>query len=209
MSKIHPRETELAGFSDQSDSEDADGRLAEHVRWCARCRSAVAEYRWLEGEVEATLTAAADAIAVSRPEWRTVRERLFTLQRRRVVGGRVSAVAGVALAFCLMLTISPVLGPAAAGRTLSPDAFFARAPLTAAASDEHGVTLQYEGKRSGTFQYEGKRSGTLVTPTPAISWAGETPSLSKGADGTPSLSKAPLAPTPAYVLPPTPPQPDY
>jgi len=182
MSKIHPRETELAGFSEQSGSEGADGQLAEHLRWCARCRSAVAEYRWLEGEVEATLTAAADAIAVSRPEWRTVRERLFTLQRRRVAGGRVSAVASVALAFCLMLTVSPVLGPAAVGRTLSPDAFFARAPLTAAASDEHGVPC-----------------GTLVTPTPVISCAEETP----------SLSKTPLAPTPAFVLPPTPPQPDY
>jgi hypothetical protein len=86
---MHPREIELARFSD----EETGAEVADHLRWCARCRSDVADYRWLQGEVTATLSAAADGVPVPRSRWWAVREALSVSERRQVAGGRVSALA--------------------------------------------------------------------------------------------------------------------
>ena len=165
MSELHPQDIELAGH----DGEDAGGDVAQHLRWCARCRSVVADYAWLESEVAATLDAAADTVPVPRPRWHALQQRLSAGRRRERVGRRVSALASVALACCLMLSASPVLGVGVSVRTLPPEAAFAPAPRTAAVTGEHAALL--------------------VTPTPAIPSGNPTP-----------------AETPAFMLPPTPPQ---
>ena len=72
MSETHPKEIELARFEDG----EASTGVAEHLRWCARCRSVVADYRWLQGEVTATLALAADSVPVPRPKWWAVCESL-------------------------------------------------------------------------------------------------------------------------------------
>ena len=174
MSKVHPEETQLARWSDG----EARADVAAHVRWCARCRSGVADYRWLAGEVGAALTAAADAAGVPRPRWWALRGRLITEQRRRVAGWRASAVASVVLAVCLMLSLSPVLlRTAVAARMVPLEAMVVPAPMTASTAITASV--------SGTHVAPG------ATPTPIVSRAESTP-----------------APTPDFSLPPTPPEPE-
>jgi hypothetical protein len=128
MSKVHPEQTELARWSDG----EARADIATHVCWCARCRNAVADYRWLAGEIEATLSAAADAVKVPRPRWWALQGRLIADQRRRVAGRQASAVASVVLAVCLMLSLSPVLlRTAVAARMVPLEAMVVPAPVTA------------------------------------------------------------------------------
>ena len=131
MGKIHPNELELARWSELGDRESTDGdaELAQHLRWCARCRSVVADHRWLQAEVAAALAGAADAATVPRPKWWAVQESLLTRQRRQVVGWQGSAVASVVLAVCLMLSISPVWGTSVImAQTSPPEAIVATAP---------------------------------------------------------------------------------
>jgi hypothetical protein len=172
MSKVHPEQTELARWSDG----EARADIATHVRWCAACRSAVADYRWLAGEIEATLVAAADAVKVPRPRWWALQGRLIAEQRRRVAGRQASAMASVVLAVCLMLSLSPVLlRTAVAARMVPLEAMVVPAPVTAITASVSGV--------SGTHAAPG------ATPTPIVSRAEATP-----------------APTPDFALPPTPPE---
>lgn len=174
MSEIHPGETQLARWGDGEASAD----VAAHVRWCARCRSGVADYRWLAGEIGATLTTAADAVDVPHPRWWALRGRLIAEQRRRVAGWRASAVASVVLAVCLMLSLSPVLlSTAVAARMVPPEAMVVPAPMTASTADMASV--------SGTHAVPG------ATPTPIA-----------------SRTEAAPAPTPGFALPPTPPEPE-
>jgi hypothetical protein len=134
MRKVHPVEMELACWDDG----EASAGVVGHVRWCARCRSAVADYRWLAGEIGATFAAVADAVDVPRPQWWAVHGRLLASQRRWVAGGRASAVASVVSVVCLMLWLSPVLPPAlgtaVALRTPPPEAMVVSAPVTAPVS---------------------------------------------------------------------------
>ena len=58
MSEMHLVETELACVSDGKHHESA----AEHLRRCAQCRSAVAEYAWLQEQVVTALATAADTV---------------------------------------------------------------------------------------------------------------------------------------------------
>jgi hypothetical protein len=159
MNKVHPNETELARWGDGGKSAD----VAAHVRWCARCRSGVADYRWLAGEIGATLTAAADAVDVPRPRWRALKGRLIVDQRRRVAGWRASAVASVVLAACLMLSLSPTLLRTAVAARMVPvplEAMVVPAPVTASVSGTH--------------------SAPGVTPTPMVSRAEATPAPTPG-----------------------------
>ena len=166
MSEGHPGEAELARFGEG----DNDAAQEEHLRWCARCRSVVADYRWLGEEIGASLQAAADGVPVPRPRWWDVQERLLASERQRARRLRVPAVASVVLAFSLMLALSPVVGTAVAARTLPPRAAIAPSPfITDLASSP---------------------ATSLATPTPFVSRDEVTP-----------------LPTPAFVLPPTPPEP--
>ena len=174
MSKVHPDETELARWGDG----EARADVAAHVRWCARCRSGVADYRWLAGEIGATLRAAADAVDVPRPRWWALKGRLIADQRRRVAGWRASAVASVVLAVCLMLSLSPVLlSTAVAARMVPLEAMVVPAPMTAMTAN--------------TASISGTRAAPGATPTPIASRTEIAP-----------------APTPDFSLPPTPPEPE-
>ena len=127
MREIHPKEIDLARLSELG--VDTGAEMAEHLRWCARCRSVVADHRWLQEEISATLAVAVDAVPVPRPKWWAVQEVLLTRQRRQVAGWRGSAIASVVLTICLMLSASPVLGTSATMvHTLPPEAIIATAP---------------------------------------------------------------------------------
>jgi len=117
MKTTHPVDFELAALDDGV----ACDNVGDHLRWCARCRSALAGYRWLQGELETTLTAVADAVPVPRPRWRVVRGRLLAGQRRRVARWRVSALATVALTVCAMLFAPIFLSPVGAARVPQPE----------------------------------------------------------------------------------------
>jgi hypothetical protein len=180
MSEIHPEETQLARWSDG----EARADVAAHVRWCARCRSGVADYRWLAGEIGATLTGAADAVDVPRPRWWALQGRLIADQRRRVAGWRASAVASVVLAVCLMLSLSPVLlSTAVAARMVPLEAMVVPAPLTAMTA--------MTASTADMASVSGTHAAPGATPTPLVSRAEATP-----------------APTPDFALPPTPPEPE-
>ncbi len=152
MSEMHLVETELARVSDGKRHADA----AEHLRRCAQCRSAVAEYTWVQGQVATALAAAADTVTVPRSGWRAVRRRLAAERQRQIAGWRASAVTSAVLAVCLVLAASPVLGVAVAQASLP-----ARATLPSPATDV----------------VSGDRAVSTFTPTPAASDTGAaTPS---------------------------------
>ena len=132
MRAIHPHEVELACASEQ----ESNAHLVEHLRRCARCRNAVADYRWLEKNLVATLAAAARAVPVPRSAWWVVRERLSAGQQHLAAGRRLSVVASVALAVCVMLVASPALGVTIGAQTLSPRAAVAPSLATVLASDQ-------------------------------------------------------------------------
>jgi anti-sigma factor RsiW len=151
MSEKHLGEMELERAGEGEGGEGVE----EHLHGCARCRSTVADYRWLGGEIGAALAEAAEAVRVPRPKWGAVRGRMVAMRRRQVVGWRASAAASAALLIGLMLSASPVLGTAAAAWTLPPQAMGARAPVTAVAS--------------------GTSVSSAVTPTPVASLGEVTP----------------------------------
>jgi len=146
VGEVHLRETELARF----DEGEAGVGVAKHLRWCARCRSIVADYRWLQQEIAATLALAAHAVPVPRPKWRAVRERMI-VSRRHQMRWYASAAASVMLTVCLVLFVPNFLGLAVVAQMPQPEAVMPPAPVTAVVSGEHPV------------------SG--ATPTPAISCA--------------------------------------
>ncbi len=110
--ELHPKEIDLAWLSElDGEADGAEGDMAEHLRWCGHCRSAVAGHRWLQDEVTATLASAANAVPVPRPRWWDVQELVLANQRRQARGWWMSAIASVVSAVCLMLAVSPMFGP--------------------------------------------------------------------------------------------------
>ena len=166
MSEVHPKEPELARFSDGQPSAN----VAEHLRWCGRCRSSVADYQWLGGELEATLKAAAGDVPVPRPRWWAVQARLRAGQQRRAAGWRASAFASIALVVSFVLCVPNVGCPVAAAPVPQPRAATVPSPVTTFVSDARIVTL--------------------ATPTPAIPPGEETPLL------TPAFALPPTPPDP-------------
>jgi hypothetical protein len=166
MSEVHPKETELARFSDEQPSAS----VADHLRWCARCRSGVADYQWLGGEIEATLKAAADEVPVPRPRWWAVQARLRAGQQRRAAGWRASAFASIALVISFVLCVPNVACPVVAAPVPPPKAATVPPSVTAFVSGAHRVAL--------------------ATPTPAIPQGGEKPLL------TPAFALPPTPPDP-------------
>jgi hypothetical protein len=135
MCEMHLVETELACVGDGKHNADA----TEHLRWCAQCRSAVAEYAWLQGQVAAALATAADTVTVPRSRWRAVRRRLAAERQRQIAGWRASAVASAVLAVCLVLAASPVLGVAVAQASLPARATLP-SPVTDVVSGDHAAS---------------------------------------------------------------------
>jgi predicted anti-sigma-YlaC factor YlaD len=160
MRERHPREIELARLNDREDGEAVNTEVAEHLRWCAHCRSVVADYDWLQGEIAATLEVAAE-VPAPPPQWWVVRERVFADQQRQNTGWRISALSSVVLAVCLMFSAFPVQGVTATALTSPPEPIVAPAPVAVAVT-------------------------SVATPTP-------------------TTERVPPS-TPAFMLPPTPPQ---
>ena len=179
MSETHPKEIELARFEDG----EASAEVTEHLRWCARCRSAVADYRWLQGEVTATLALAADLVPVPRPKWWAVCESLSLGERRRAGRRRASALASLALVFSLILSAPGFLGAAVVAQAVPADVVMAPAP----------VTLSRVGATStvDTDVDVDTGPGPMVTPTPTI----------LRIDGASSAPAIPLLPPPTRPTP--------
>lgn len=104
MSRTHPREVELARAGGDGVAKD----VIEHAHRCARCRSTVADYRWLESRVEAVLKAVAGTVPVPHSGWQAVRGRISVDQQRLVTSRRLSVAASVVLAACVMLAAAPI-----------------------------------------------------------------------------------------------------
>ena len=175
---LHPKEIDLAWLSE---SDGAEGEMAEHLRWCGRCRSAVADHRWLQDEVSSVLAVAAEVVPVPRPRWWDVQEVLrANNQRRQARGWWTSAVASAVAAVCLMLAVSSMFGPAfgtvvAASQTAPP--VLASVAAVATAPDVSLLTDSF----------------LVATPTPVV---------------FDEAREASLSPTPVLLLPPTPAQPE-
>ena len=182
MSETHPKEIELARFGDG----EASTGVTEHLRWCARCRSVVADYRWLQGEVTATLALAADSVPVPRPKWWAVCESLSLGERRRAGRRRASALASLALVFSLILSAPGFLGAAVVAQAVSVDVVMAPAPITLSRVGATSTVDTGIGVDAGP--------GPMVTPTPTI----------LRGDGAPSAPSAPAIPPLLFPTRPTP-----
>ena len=152
MQKIHPSEFDLAWLGDLDAENDLckkipDAEMAEHLRWCADCRSVVADHHWLQENITTMLAIAVDTVPVPQPKWWAVQEGLLSRRQRLAASWQGSTIASVVLAVCLMLSLSPVLGSAAMMAQTSPMAVIATAPDIGS----HAVLT------------------SLATPTPAIS----------------------------------------
>lgn len=135
MSGIHLRETELACANISKADAPVSTDAGEHLRWCAQCRSAAAEYRWLGERIEDTLVATAGMVDVPRSRWRIVKRRMAAGRKRRITGWRASATAGIALAICAILSLPSVVGVTVAAQTLPPEAVMTPTSITAVVSD--------------------------------------------------------------------------
>jgi len=149
--KVHLLETDLAFLSDG----ETDDSVAEHLRWCAHCRNTAADYRWLQGEIEGALAAAADAVPVPRARWWAVQAGARAGRRRQAVGARISSFASVVMAACLMLFAPAFLSQSAATEAKQPQLMVIPAPVTLSVAGERAITAN--------------------TPTPAICSQEATP----------------------------------
>jgi hypothetical protein len=197
MYSAHPDEGALARMAEAddgaanagaADAGAANAEMLEHLRWCARCRTRVADYRWLQDELVGALGATADAVRVPHPRWWAVREGLITTTRQRSTASRVSALASAVLAVCLMFFRPLIPVPSLLGTTQPaspvwmvsyPEAVIATAPTAAVSSS----TLS--------------ESTAGATPTPNLVQPGRSR----------EVREAISQPTPVYMQLPTPPQP--
>jgi len=186
MSEIHPREIDLARFGDG----EVSAGIAEHLRWCAHCRSVVADYRWLQGELAATLALAANTVPVPSPKWLAVQGYLFADQRRQTAGWRASALISVMLVACFLLSAPNllVLCQASFDRfVVTTSVVSAVRQATRIATTSHQKLEAVTVPAPATAVVSGEPMASMATPTPAI-----------------SCEEARPLPTPAFVLPPTP-----
>jgi hypothetical protein len=133
---VHPKETDLARLADLN-GEAGEG---EHLDWCSQCRSRVADYRWLQGEIASALSAVAAAVPVPRPAWWAVEERLLAAQRRANTGRRATAVATVVLTAGLLLSVSLLASTPAAGEMAAYRATMTPVPAMAVVPEEYSPT---------------------------------------------------------------------
>jgi hypothetical protein len=192
MYSAHPDESALARLAEADDgtalASAATAEMLEHLRWCARCRTRVADYRWLQDEIVGALGSTADAVCVPHPRWWAVREELIAKTRQQSTASRVSALASAMLAVCLiffrpLISVPSLLGttqPASPVWMVSyPEAVIATAPTAAVPSS----TLS--------------ESPAGATPTPDLARPGRSR----------ETGEAISQPTPVYMQLPTPPQP--
>ena len=125
MREWHPTDYELVQLSGGSPTcEDL-----EHVRSCARCRSVVSEYDWLEGALGETLNSFAREIPVRRSEWWQVQNRLVERRRRQSIRIQMSALTSAAMVVCLLLCAPVLTKPAVAAQALEPEPALRPTPI--------------------------------------------------------------------------------
>jgi hypothetical protein len=187
MHRAHPDENALACLAETDDGA-ANAEMLEHLHWCARCRTRVADYRWLQDEIVGALGAAADAVHVPHPRWWAVREGLTTKTRQRNTASRVSAFASAVLAVCLMFFRPLIPVPSLLGKTQQaspvwmvsyPEAVIATAPTAVVSSSAPSDSI------------------AEATPTPDLVRPGQS------REARETISR----PTPVCMQLPTPPQP--
>lgn len=155
---MHLDRLDLARLSDT----DGEEGTAEHLRWCGRCRSVVADHRWLQGEIEDVLSAVALATPVPHPRWLEVQRRVATWRQWLSAGWRASAFAGVALTAGLVLTMSTLIAPVGSAQAAALDAAATPAPAMAGApaiADDSAATTTPDVPGEAT---------TFVGPTPSL-----------------------------------------
>ena len=160
MTEGHPLEIELARFGELNDREE----LERHLQRCSRCRRALAEYDWVEGEVTSTLEAEADAVPVPPPNWHTVRERVGDAERRKR-GQRLVVAAGAALVVCLMVGAPSILGRRAQTQAMSTSRVVA-AP--GPVSVERAVTSTTARTARGQISASGRSREVARTSLPFV-----------------------------------------
>ena len=191
MVSVHPDEIELARLA-EIDSGAADAEMLEHLRWCARCRTLVADYRWLQDEMVGALGATADAVRVPRPRWWAVHDGLIIGQRKQNTVSRISAIASAVLAVCLMFFRPLIPVPSLLGRVgLSQASLQTSSVLMASYPEAAIATAPTAAVSSSTLS----GSTSVATPTPSLVSSGQ-------------IGKTTFQPTPACIQLPTPPQPE-
>jgi len=154
----HLREEELARLSN---GEIPGSDIVEHLRWCTRCRSAAAEYDWLQEEIASTLGVVAEAVSIPRPQWREVSGRLLVGHRRAVVRHQLSGAVGI-VAVCLMVIGSSVMGASAAAQSAqAPEIVTAPPPIVVAISENPLPTAVTPTRDSSD-------ADAVLSPVPAL-----------------------------------------
>lgn len=161
MNEVHLGEMELACSKGEFDASAAD-----HLRWCARCRSLAAEYRWLDGQLVDALVSASEVVPVARPKWRAVKQRIAIGRQRRIAGWRASAIASVALAICMLLSISSVVGATVAAQLTSPEAVVTPAAAVTAVASEGPAASQATSTPIASHEGVEMPSGPMLAPIP-------------------------------------------
>ena len=133
----HPTELELARAAGGHRCED----LVEHLRWCRRCRSTLADYEWLQDETERTLTAEADGAPVPDSDWVGLRARLQSPGPLPAVGQRAVAVSLAAMVGLIVMVPVVVAGESRA-RRMAPrleDVLTPRTPVAVLGDGRRGT----------------------------------------------------------------------
>jgi hypothetical protein len=161
----HPQEIDLARYVD---SHEPKRMMAHHLGWCGSCRSSVADYRWLEGELPSALRAVADAAPEMQPNWPGVQKALGVSLRRSVLRRRLSGALGVGLVMCLVLVASPALETAWGVRGLAAQALPARATVFASVSAEplRPATTSTPARPDGREAGPSLTQSQMLRPTP-------------------------------------------
>jgi len=160
MSQSHPPEIELARISELKGSKE----LEEHLRWCSWCRRTLADYGWLQGEIEALLEAEAEAVPVPQPNWQSVRERMGRAERRNK-GREMLVATGAALVLCLMFGAPSILGRRAEAQAV-PASGVVTAPAPVSIRDP--VTSTRPGAEVGGISVSGQSREEARTSLPFV-----------------------------------------
>jgi hypothetical protein len=162
--EVHLGEMELA-----CSKGEFEASFADHLRWCAQCRSLAAEYRWLGEQLTDALASVSEVVPVARPKWRAVKRRIVVGRQRRRAGWRVSAIASVALAICMLLSISSVVGATVAAQLTSPEAVVTPAAAVTAVASEDPATSQATSTPIVPREGVDTPSAPLLVPIPTPS----------------------------------------
>ena len=143
----HLTELELARAAAGDGSED----LIDHLRWCGQCRTAIAEYGWLQEEIERALEVEADGAPVPEPDWMGVRERLQSPKPVSVIGRRAAAVS-LAAAVCLVVAVPLAVAGGNRAWAMAPkldDVSTAPSPVAVGDNGQVGTPTSPAGRMAG------------------------------------------------------------